>query len=256
MKNFLSALVTISMLFGIWCSQAVAQDGDQGPNVSPLEIYTCNYLKGKDRGDLDKVIARWNAWTDANDPAPYNAWVMTPAFTGPDITFDLAWMGAWPTFADMGKSLQTWQDKGSQMNASFFSVFSCDQHSSMGVIPLQAPEGKFPKKSLIRFSDCTVAEGKSSSDALAAHRKMISFMNADGQNTAAYVFFPGMGAGDIDFDYKLVLANPDYPSLAKDGEKFTNGGGWMEAGKLMDGVTSCDSFRLYQADLVRDGSAN
>ena len=93
MKFFLSVLVTFFAIIA-WSSQALAQGEDKTPTLNPLEMYTCNYLKGKDRGDLDKVITRWNAWTDDNDPAPYTAWVLTPVFFGPEITFDVVWMGA------------------------------------------------------------------------------------------------------------------------------------------------------------------
>ena len=245
-----SALCT-SVLF---LNQAMAQEDADMPTMNPAEIYTCNYLDGKSRGDLDKVIARWNKWSDNNDPAPYTAWVLSPVFFGPEITFDLAWLGAWPTNDAMGKGLQTWQDKGSQMGAEFFDVFSCDQHTSMAVLPMQ-PLFEPAETSLVRFLDCKVADGINIPDAVGAHRKFSAYMKSKGSDTSAFAFFSGMGAGETDFDYKIVLANADYPSLSRDAEIYTNGGGWMEAAKTMSGITSCDSARLYKADLVRDGAA-
>jgi hypothetical protein len=253
MKVLLSVLVTLFAIIA-WSSQALAQGEDKTPTLNPLEVFTCNYLKGKDRGDLDKVITRWNAWTDDNDPAPYTAWVLTPVFFGPEITFDVVWMGAWPTNADMGKSLQTWQDKGDQMNAAFSKVFSCDQHMSMAVMPMQPPIEP-TDSALVRFMDCSVADGKNPGDAVLAHSKFKKYMASKGSETNAWLFFPGMGAGKIDFDYKLVLANADYPSLAKDSEIISNGGGWMEANKTFGGIADCDSPRMYQADMVRNGAA-
>ena len=253
MKIFLNILVSIFTLI-TWCSQVTAQEGNTAPALGPAEVYTCNYLKGKDRGDLDKVIAKWNAWTDDNDPAPYTAWVMTPAFFGPEITFDLVWLGAWPTYADMGKSLQTWQDKGAKMSAEFFNVFSCDQHSSMAVMPMQPPSEP-PSSSLVRFMDCNLTEGATPEDMVNAHRQFGGYMDSKGSDTSAWLFFPGMGAGKIEYDYKVVLANKDWASLSKDGNIISNGGGWMEAGKTFAGITKCDSPRLYTADLVRNGAA-
>ena len=253
MKFFLNVLVSIFTL-SAWSTQVAAQDGNKAPTLGPAEIYTCNYLKGKDRGDLDKVVAKWNTWTDNNDPAPYTAWVMTPTFFGPEINFDLVWLGAWPTYADMGKSLQTWQDKGARMSAEFFNVFSCDQHSSMAVMPMQAP-GEPNSSSLVRFMDCTVSEGKTPEDMVNAHRKFGSYMDSKGSDTMAWMFFPGMGSGKIDYDYKMVLANDNWASLSKDGDIIANGGGWMKMGETFGGITECDSPRLYQADLVRNGAA-
>ncbi len=68
MKISMGLLVT-TLASVVLSGQAMAQDGDKPPTLNPLEIYTCNYLDGKGRGDLDKVISRWNKRTDANDPA-------------------------------------------------------------------------------------------------------------------------------------------------------------------------------------------
>ena len=247
-------LLTTALASAICSGQALAQDGDKVPTLTPLEIYTCNYEKGKSRGDLDKVVARWNKWADDNDSAPYTAWLMTPAFFGPEITFDVAWMGGWPTTAAMGSSLQMYQDEGAKLNAEFAKVFNCDQHSSMAVMPMQPPT-EFSESALLRFMDCSVAEGSTIQDAVKATAKFGKYMDSKGSETSAWVFFPGLGSGNIDFDYKLVLASADYPSLAKDAEITMNGGGWMEAGKTFKGITSCDSARVYQVDMIRNGAA-
>ncbi len=117
MKLMTSLITSVGLFVAAWCSQALAQDEGGAPQVIPAELYACNYLKGRDRSDLDKVIARWNTWSDAHDPASYRAWVLTPNFVASDIDFDVAWLGVWPTHADMGRSLQTWRDKGDAMNA-------------------------------------------------------------------------------------------------------------------------------------------
>ena len=71
MKIMISLITSVGLLVFAWCSQAVEQDEEPAPQLVPVEMYACNYLKGKDRSDLDKVIARWNKWTDEHDPAPY-----------------------------------------------------------------------------------------------------------------------------------------------------------------------------------------
>ncbi len=255
MKFMISLITSVGLFVFAWCGQAVAQDEGEAPQLVPGEIYACNYLKGKDRSDLDKVIARWNKWMDQNDSAPYRAYVLTPNFVASDIDFDIAWLGVWPTHADMGKSLQTWSDKGDDMNAEFFRVFSCDQHESFAVLPLQAPSDP-QENSLIRFSDCKLAEGASHEQVLAAHREFGKYMHSKGSDTRAWLFYPGMGSGQIDFDYKLVLSNSGYASLANSMNIIANGGGWMERGKVFGGKATCDSFRLYDADLVRNYTAS
>ncbi len=253
MKIILSALAS-TLALGTLCSQAIAQEADKAPALNPVEVFTCDYNKGKSRADLDKVIARWNKWSDDNNPTPYTAWVMTPVFYGPEITFDIVWLGGWPSYAAMGENQTIWQNEGRKMNAEFFKVLSCDTHSSMAVMPMQAP-GEPTSSSLVRFMDCEIDDDASPEDVLTAHREFGSFMQSKGSDTAAWLFFPALGAGDIEYDYKLVLANADHRSLAKDGEIIANGGGWMKRGEVFKDIVQCDSPRLYQADLVRNAAA-
>lgn len=254
MKIMINLMTSVGVIVFAWCNQAVAQDEEQAPQLVPSETYACNYLEGKDRSDLDKVIARWNKWADEHNPVPYTAWVLTPNFVGSDIGFDIAWSGSWPSYAAMGKALQTWSDDGDEMNAAFSSVVSCDQHALMAVLPLQAP-GDPPEKSLVRFSDCTLDKDIGPEQAFEAHMEFRKYMQSKGSKTRAWMLFPDLGAGKIEFDYKFALGNPNYASLGKDMEIITNGGGWKEARKVLGGTTNCDSFRLYEADLVRNGMA-
>jgi hypothetical protein len=253
MKSLVSAVTAVGATCLLLSNQTMADDGGEAMKMAPAEIFTCNYNKGKDREDLDKVIARWNDWTDKNNAEPYTAWLLTPAFYGPEITFDIGWLGAWPSYAAMGSSEQTWREKGAKINNDFFEVFSCDTHGSMAVLPMQAPK-EAPKTSVVRFLNCTVADGHKMDDVVAAHHKLGSYMDSKGSTTSGWLFFPGMGAGQIDYDYKLVLANADYPSLATDSEIFANGGGWKEAGKIFGDMADCDSPRLYHAEMVRNGA--
>lgn len=252
MNSVNKQMLALGLVVFAFSNQMLADNHADETKLSPLEIFTCSYLKGKDRDDLDKVIARWNDWMDDNSPAPYTAWVLTPNFVGPEIDFDVAWMGGWADHAGMGKSLQTWRDDGGRMNAEFFKVFSCGQHSSMAVAPMQEP-GEPPEQSVVRFSDCTFAEDSGPLKVFEAHKSILEYTRAKGSTTAAWLFFPAMGAGKIDFHYKLVLGDSDFNSLAKASEIFINEGGWMEAAKTMAGKASCDSPRLYNAELVRNG---
>ncbi len=62
------------------------------------------------------------------------------------------------------------------------------------------------------------------------------------------------GAGDIDFDYYLVVAYDSYEQLGKAFEAYANGGGWQKIQGLLSGVAECDNPRLYDGRLVRDGT--
>ena len=126
MKRSLGIAGGVCLTALLYSTQASAQDAAQQPTLNPAEIFTCNYNKGKGRSDLDKVVKQWNSWADKTDSAPYNAWLLTPVFFGPEITFDVAWLGAWPTYEDMGINLQNWQQKGAKVSQEFDKVISCD----------------------------------------------------------------------------------------------------------------------------------
>ena len=49
--------------------------------------------------------AEWNEVVDGLPDDGYNAWVMTPMFKSNMTTLDFLWVGAWPTYTEMGSGL-------------------------------------------------------------------------------------------------------------------------------------------------------
>lgn len=91
------------MLFAVsmaWSSTVLSQDA---PKAVPVELFTCSFQDGKDMDDLNKVIARFNKWSDQHNPA-YTAWVITPQFRSSDDEFQLGWIGAWADGTSMGEA--------------------------------------------------------------------------------------------------------------------------------------------------------
>lgn len=238
----------------LWCSNSMAQQPEP-PTFVPIEIFTCDYNKGKDYDDLQRVIDKWNKWADENFPVPYTAWVMTPNFSGPEQEFDVVWMGAWQNGKDMGAGLEAWNSaSGVAMNAEFEKVVTCGTHGNMGSTNVKLPSANWPTETGVAlFSDCKIAEGKSNVDALAAHRAIGKYLGDQGSTAGAWMMFPGYGAGDIDYSYKLVTGHDDYKSMGSDWENFANGGGVTKIMEISGGVTSCDSPRVYTVNMVRNG---
>ena len=65
MKSLLLMLASSGLVFVVGCSNGEAQEDDDG--AAPVHIYTCKYNEGKGPTDLDKVVARWNAWADERE---------------------------------------------------------------------------------------------------------------------------------------------------------------------------------------------
>ena len=231
---------------------ALADNHIEAPTFFPVEMHTCNYVGNADRADLDRVIAKYNKWADKHDQT-YSAWTLTPNFVNPKVTMDIGWLGAWSSGMNMGKSLDTWREKGNQ--ADFDKVLSCDSHNGAAAVNVKPlPEGDAPEGSLVTFSSCTLAEGITPDKAYESHLKMSAWWKSQESTAGTWLFYPGYGSGSTDMDYYVVAAYANYTELGKDFERFTNGGGWMKAAEFFDGVADCDGARVYEAKLVRSGT--
>ncbi len=249
MKKLLIALCAVP-LFGSQFS--LAQDNET-PNLGAIELFMCNYNKGKGSKDLDRVVDKWNVWADEANYVPYTAWTLTPVFGSPEYDFDLAWLGAWQNGADMGRGLQQWKDQGGAMQAAFDKVLRCDVHSGFTSANFKPQQGDFPAEGVTVFTDCTIAEGKTLEDSIAVHASWAKHLTERGSKAGMWAFYPSMGGGDIDFDYKIVMGHPDYTSLGADNNDYTNGGGWMKGREISQDTVSCNLPRVYNSVLRRNG---
>ena len=252
MKRILIALCVLPLF---WSGVSLSQN-NEAPNLTAIEIFMCNYNKGKSSKDLDKVVDRWNAWADKTGFVPYTAWTLTPVFSSPEYGFDIGWLGAWQNGADMGKGLQQWMTGGREMQAEFDKVLSCDVHAGYTAGNFKPQQGDWPAQGVTVFTDCSIAEGKTFEDSLAAHTSWAKHLTESGSKAGMWGFYPTMGGGDSDFDYKIVMAHPDYVSLGADNNGYTNGRGWQKARDITQGVVSCNTPRVYHSVLRRNGAIN
>ncbi|MBT4523198.1 MAG: hypothetical protein HOC23_24620 [Halieaceae bacterium] len=109
---------------------------------------------------------------------------------------------------------------------------------------------------LIMFSSCTLAEGKTGADAVKIQGEVGAALRGMGNNAASWAMFPALGAGDIDFDYFSVLAFASYADLGAAWEVMVNGGGLRKAAEIRDGAMTCDSPRVYDSRMVRNGAGS
>jgi hypothetical protein len=249
MKKLLTGLAVLIATPVFWSSQVLAQE----TQLNAIEMFMCEYVKGKGAKDLDKVVDKWNKWQDKHGKVPYSAWTLTPAMTTPDIKFDIAWLGAWSS-ADFGEGAHLWNTQGGGMQADFDAVLECKSHTlALSQNVKEAPSGWPFKSSLVTFGDCTVAEGKTPNDVATAQAAWSQYLSSKGSKAGYWNFYPAFGDGDVAFDYKLVGGFEDYRSLGKDLHNFGQGGGWMKEAEIFGGVVSCDVERVYNTRLRRDG---
>jgi hypothetical protein len=255
MKTVTKIILGTGIIALSWSGIALAQETVETPSFQPVEMYSCSYNKGKGPRDLDKAVAKFNEWSDANSPTGYTAWTLTPQYYNADITFDVAWLGAWTDNAEMGSNTDAFVSKGADVQAGFDRVLTCDSHNGAQAVEVKAPQNAAPPaRGIVMFSSCTLAEGVGPAEAYAKHVAWAEYLDSKGSKAAMWAFYPGLGAGETDFDYYMVTAYGNYSDLAATSEILTNGGGWMEAAKLFAGTVSCDGPRVYDSQLRRSGA--
>jgi hypothetical protein len=257
MKTTTKIILGTGIIALLWSSVPLAQEAMETPRFQPVEMYSCNYNKGKGPRDLDRAVAKFNEWSDANSPTGYTAWTLTPQYFNGDIEFDVAWLGAWDDNAAMGSNTDTFVSKAAGVQAGFDRALTCDSHIGAQALNVKPPQNAAPPATgIVMFSSCTLAEGIGPADAFALHVAWGEYLESKGSKAAMWTFYPGLGAGDLDFDYYLVTAYGNYSELAATTEILTNGGGWMEAAKIFAGAVNCDGPRVYDSQLRRNGAGS
>jgi hypothetical protein len=248
-KLFLPLLVVF--FTGATSAQEPAEDG---ANFSPVEIYACNFNKGKDQTDLDKVIVSWNKWMDETGKEPYAAWIYTADYNSPEYSFDLAWLGAWPDGNAMGRLSDTYMTKGGAIAKSFAAVMTCAAHSNFASMQMRDGISETGKTAVLQFADCSIGEGSSMAASVEAARSMNAYQTEQGSAASQWLFFPAFGA-DVDYDFKMVTAHTNYASLGADYERYGNGGGFMKAAEIIGDKFDCGTSRVYRSTMVRSNTA-
>jgi len=252
MKRMFAVFAPACLLLLVGPGLASAQDEPEaGPPARPVETYTCTYNKGKSRGDLDKVIAEWTAWMDKQGANEYFAAVITPFYSG-DFAFDIGWLGSWPDGNAMGKGHDMWMTKGADVAAKFAAVLNCSSHSNFVSLNVKQPPKPDPSDvdAVLSFSNCSVKDGKTFDDVMAAQQAWNTYADANGFTGGAWVLFPLFGETDNDYDFKYVESSPDFTTFGADYQRMSDGA-WQKAEELFGPVVNCDHSRVYTARVVR-----
>lgn len=226
---------------------------EEDSGAAAVETYLCKYQEGMGRADLDKVVAKWNAWADDQGLSDYAAWALTPFFSSPDQDFDIGWLGVAPNGAAMGASLDNWIASGGELAAEFDKVTACDAHSMFAAVEFKAPpERENASQVIISFSDCSIGEGKRfSADVAPALTGWAEFRASHGSTAGIWALFPVYGGGGEEFDFKYVTG---HGSLEEQGEDFDAWDGETARKLFPMGLLDCDSSRVYIAQSLRKAS--
>jgi len=248
-KQSITPLVALFFSALLFTSEATA-DHHEAPAVTPVELYTCNFLKGKDMDDLDKVTAKWNAWMDETGQTDYLAVTLTPQFNDPGLDFEVGWMGGWPSGKSMGEGMHLQANDGVDILAKFDKVVDCGLHAGFATQMIIEPTGSVPETGVLQFSDCSIAEGKSE-EVDGALKAWGQYQVSEGIQGPAWAMYPVYGGGDANFDFKFVTAHKDYRALGASFDQIGSGGGYQKGQEIFSGLLTCDVSRIYETQLRR-----
>lgn len=247
MKKTLIAALSCCIVFLAGTGTAAAQDN--GMLVIPVELFACSFKERQGPDNLDRVIARWNAWADRNAIDTYAAWTLTPYYYGPQQDYDVLWLGAGKDAVAMGRAQDTYLNTNDGIADAFEDVIDCSAHGNFASINFKAPpEGATPRNSVLSFSDCSYRDGATFTALGAAMAEWSQYLADRGSATAIFHWYPVYGGGGEEYDFKWLEAFDSLESMGKDYEILGNGGAYVMQGRLFSHLIDCDSARVYLAE--------
>jgi len=251
-KFYLTAVSAVSFLF-MGFGVAHAQDDANEEVWTPVEAWTCNYRDGKGPGDLNKVIDEWNEWWDDKGLTSYFAATLTPYYFG-EKSFDIGWLGAWSDGNAMGESLDVWMTDGAGVGAKFFEVIDCGSHTQFASLNVRQPEqngDESDKDFLLSFANCSMKEGQSFEDYMAAQAEWNDYADEAGIKGGTWLMFPIAGESNNDYDFKHVVGEDDHSEAGANWAAYADGH-YRKSQELFEPLVDCDIGRVYSATVVRD----
>ncbi|MDH3350740.1 MAG: hypothetical protein OEM51_04275 [Gammaproteobacteria bacterium] len=150
-----------------------------------------------------------------------------------------------------------WLSQGGKIDGKFSEVIDCKNHSNF--VSMQVKEGlqdedESDKNFVMSFSHCSMKDGKTFEDYMAAQDAWNAYQDENGFSDSAWVMFPIFGETDDSYDFKAIGTNDDQSSFCND-YRLMSEGHRRKSSELFDGVIDCDIPRLYNAITVRTMTA-
>lgn len=246
MRRFTVSIVALMVL------PVLQSNAQEAPTWAPVEIFGCTFVDGSAMSDLDRVIATWNRWSDDNDLNDYSAFVIVPHFTAASFEYDVGWLGVWRNGAALA-SEQQWLTDGAAINEDFGEVVDCPQHQALAITEVR-DIGEVAEGDIVpaEFTNCTILEGRTGPEALAAIRQYVDHMAENGSRAGHWVLRVGPGEEpDATYSFKWLTAYPSWADIGDDFELLFNGGGDAVLADLTERIFTCDIPRLYDTHIVR-----
>jgi hypothetical protein len=252
MKKILILAAILAATTVLAATSAFAQQTPPPAPTPVVEIQGCKFNANKGMNELHSTNARFNAWADKNKMTDYTAFVATPLFHGTDRTDDVVWLGAWPNAAAMARDAALFATKeGRDVDAAYEAVGKCGSHALYAEVVVRQPKTPPPENGVATFRDCTVREGRTAEEAIAALGQVAEYSAGRGSDEFSAVLFPLAGLpADAHYTFKLVEGSASMDAFGKDVDLYT-AGGFRRVDELIGRVIDCNSARVYTLERVR-----
>jgi hypothetical protein len=251
MKKLALALLSTGLLGMAWSGASSAQDSEAYP-FTPVEAFICKYKDGQGRDDLDDNVERFNDWMGENDRSGYIAWILTPHSYTAEQDFDFIWLGAAPDYRAAGAGKQNWLENGGTIQQAFDEVASCNAHVNAASLQVRGGGGATPPNPVITIANCSVGEGRSTSDVVAGVTAWGAEQESRGWPGSTFMWFPVFGGGSAEFDFAMVGGFENHAVLGEYLHQWFATETWNETRMRFGGLMNCDVARVYDATLIHD----
>lgn len=229
----------------------VSADNHSELSFNANELAWCNMKEGKDRDDLKDLTKAFNRWLDKNDTG-YTYFFLESHYHEDHSAVDFYWVGSWEDGAGMGAGYDAWMSDNDGVGEQFAEVVDCNFVMTPATTVFEA-DGGLAERGVVWFRHCDIDDDASLGDAVAAHRSSAEAMAEMGEVSSSWLFLPGLGFGDADFDYYHVQAWPSFSALGTGFDNYFNKGGWKAVAEDQSGVLECESANLYTYRLMYSG---
>ena len=250
MKKILFTIFTSMVVTLSGVGSSFAQDDSDVPNLTPIELQLCNYHNGQDRADYDKAVGKMQQWMDDNDAEPYAAWRLQSFFTGARTGFDFIYLGAWASGTSMGKDIAQYRATAGDAIAAAEKAADCANSQMYTSLNVKESDGDGTGDFILTVTDCTVADGRTTANAIDALVEWGQYRDANGSPGGMWIWFPRYGDGDADFNFKLASS---YSSMEEFGNYFQwnrDMQGYLKRNELFGGLLDCNVARAYTGDTL------
>jgi len=249
MKRLLLAATTAACTLFMGTGLSIAQDGP--PQFAPLELWACNYRDGKDQSDFQPVLDDLAEFAGDTRSAIR---ILAPYLTGPQQAMDFIYIETWADGSTMGRDVGNYLENGSAIDEAWEDTVECSASSLYGRLsinqPSAGPDGN--DNFVLTVSDCKVAHGRSSGQAIGAFQRFSEYRVANGSDVIELLWFPVYGGGGAEYNFKQVHVYNDYQHLGDSFQWFVDNQAYLVNQEMTDGLVSCDAARVYLGNNISD----